>query len=68
VLSAPAHELEAVTRAAAQHARRRHDPSAYAATMASLLRAAAANPRALPRDVLAAEAAPDEQPEAAHGA
>jgi D-inositol-3-phosphate glycosyltransferase len=68
VLGAPAHELEAVTRAAAQHARRRHDPSAYATTVGSLLRAAAANPRALPRDVLAADGAPDEQPEAAHGA
>jgi glycosyltransferase involved in cell wall biosynthesis len=68
VLGAPAHELAAVTRAAAEHARRRHDPSAYAATMASLLRAVAVNPRALPHDVLAVGGAPDEQAEAAHGA
>jgi hypothetical protein len=57
VLGAPAQELAAVTRAAALHARARHDPSGYAATMAALIEGAAARPRALPRDVLAAAAA-----------
>jgi glycosyltransferase involved in cell wall biosynthesis len=68
VLSAPAEELEAVTRAAEQHARARHDPRAYTATMASLLRAVAANPRALPRDILSMPEAPERSREAAHGA
>lgn len=67
VLSAPAEELAAVTRAAERHARARHDPSAYAATMAALLQGVAASPRALPRDVLAAPEARHQPHEAARG-
>jgi hypothetical protein len=36
--------------------------------MASLLRAVAANPRALPRDILSMPEAPERSREAAHGA
>jgi glycosyltransferase involved in cell wall biosynthesis len=67
VLSAPANELAGVTRAAAQHARTRHDPIAYAATMARLLRGIAVDPRALPRDVLGDAEEPDRRREAARG-
>jgi D-inositol-3-phosphate glycosyltransferase len=67
VLNAPAHELTAVTQAAARHARARHDPTAYAATMAALLRATAAAPQALPWDALAALEAPERAQEAARG-
>jgi glycosyltransferase involved in cell wall biosynthesis len=67
VLSAPANELAGVTRAAAQHARTRHDPEAYAATMARLLRGIAVDPRALPRDVLGDAEEPDRRREAARG-
>jgi glycosyltransferase involved in cell wall biosynthesis len=67
VLGASARELGEVTRAAAQHARARHDPRAYAATMATLIEGVAARPRALPRDVLAAGLAANGVREAARG-
>ncbi|MEA2471285.1 MAG: D-inositol-3-phosphate glycosyltransferase [Thermoleophilaceae bacterium] len=67
VLSAPAEELAAVTGAAAPHARARHDPDVYAATMATLLEGVAASPRALPADVLGVPEATDQQQEAARG-
>jgi glycosyltransferase involved in cell wall biosynthesis len=67
VLEAPAQELAAVTRAAALHARARHDPSAYAVTMATLIRGVAARPRALPRDVLGPTAGASGVGEAARG-
>jgi D-inositol-3-phosphate glycosyltransferase len=49
VLSAPAQEIDGITQAAARHARARHDPRRYAATMATLLRDATSRPTALPR-------------------
>jgi D-inositol-3-phosphate glycosyltransferase len=67
VLSAPAEEVAAVTQAAAQQARERHDPTAYAATMAALLETTAASPRALPGDALTALEVPDRPQEAARG-
>jgi glycosyltransferase involved in cell wall biosynthesis len=67
VLEAPAQELAAVTRAAALHARARHDPSAYAATMATLIRGVAARPRALPLDVLGPAAGASGVGQAARG-
>jgi glycosyltransferase involved in cell wall biosynthesis len=65
VLSAPPAELGEVTAAAAQHARARHDPVAYAATMATLIAGVAASPRALPRELLTAPEAPRGAQEAA---
>src|SRR3954463_4852026 len=67
VLSAPAQELREVTRAAGLRARSRHDPVAYAAAMASLIGGVAADPRALPRELLAPPEAPSSAQEAARG-
>ena len=57
VLGAEEGELSAVARAASDHVRARHETAAFDAGLGALLRGLAANPRALPGDLLGRSAA-----------